>query len=63
MSDLFPQRFTLDAKAEAIAREISFRRRVFERRVAEGKMTQKKADYEIAIFEAILDDYKSGEHS
>lgn len=60
MSDLFPKRFTLEAKAEAIERELSFRRRVFERRVAEGKMTQKKADYEIAIFEAILADYEGG---
>ncbi len=60
MSDLFPTRFTPEAKAEAIKRELSFRRRVFVHRVAEGKMAQKKADYEIAIFEAILADYEGG---
>jgi hypothetical protein len=60
MTGLFPMRFTSEQKCEAIERELSFRRRVFERRVAEGKMTQKKADYEIAIFEAILADYEGG---
>ena len=60
MSKLFgdlPKAFTPEQKAEAIERELSFRRRVFEPRVAEGKMTQRKADYEIAVFEAILEDY------
>lgn len=59
MTDVFPAAFTREQKAEAIKREIEFRRRVFERRVADRKMSQRKADYEIAIFEAILADYAS----
>lgn len=50
--------FTSDQKLAAVERELSFRRRVFERRVAEGKMGREKADYEIAVFEAIATDYR-----
>lgn len=52
-----PAQFTREMKHKAIDRELTFRRRVYERRVSENKMTQKQADYEIGVFEAILADY------
>lgn len=36
-------------------REIRFRQRVYPRRVADGRMTQAKADHEIACMEQIRD--------
>lgn len=50
--------FTAQQKLDAVEREIGFRRRVYERRVADKKMSQQKADHEIAIFEAIASDYR-----
>ena len=61
MTGLFPDsapQFSREQKREAILREITFRERVYERRVAEGKMSQKFADEQIAIFEAIAEDYE-----
>jgi hypothetical protein len=49
---------TATQKLEAVNRELGFRRRVYERRVQEGRMTQAKADHEIAIFEDIAADYR-----
>lgn len=53
--------YTAKAKREAIDRELKYRRRVYDHRVADGKMTKQLADYQIAIFEAILKDYQSTE--
>lgn len=50
--------FTAQQKLDAVERELGFRRRVYERRVADKKMSQQKADHEIAIFEAIAADYR-----
>lgn len=44
----------LEKQIEAVAREILMRRRVYPRWVAAKKMTQEKADYEIAAMEAVL---------
>lgn len=49
--------FTVADKIAALEREIRYRRRVYQRQVELGKLTQKFADYQIAIFEAILMDY------
>lgn len=49
--------YTNEQKAKAIARELGYRRRVYNRRVDEGQMSAKKMEYEIDIFEAILADY------
>lgn len=49
--------FTPTEKRAAIERELKFRRRVYARWVSDGKMTQAKADHEIAVMEAILADY------
>lgn len=44
-------------KLRAIEREIGFRKMVYPRRVAENKMTQRQADYQLRVMEAIRDDY------
>jgi hypothetical protein len=41
--------------AQAVERELGYRRRVFPRRVADGKMKQVDADRQIAMFEHIRD--------
>jgi len=48
---------TYDQKRAAIEREIKMRRRVYPRWVEAGRMSQAKADEEIAIMEAVLADY------
>lgn len=48
--DLIPLR----RQMECVARELTFRRRCYPRWVKEGKMTQAKADTEIACMEAVL---------
>ena len=44
-------------KLRCVERELSFRRRVYARRVEQGKMAQTQADHEIAVMEAIKQDY------
>ena len=44
-------------KLRAIEREIGFRRLVYPRRVTSKKMTQKQADWQLRVMEAIRDDY------
>lgn len=44
-------------KLRAIEREIGFRKLVYPRRVAENKMTQRQANYQLSVMEAIRDDY------
>ncbi|WP_412508779.1 hypothetical protein [Roseovarius sp. SYSU LYC5161] len=44
-------------KYAAVRREIRQRRRVYPRLIEQGKMSQADADREIAIMEAIADDY------
>lgn len=59
MSDLFcGDKFTPADKLKSVERELKFRRQVFPRRVEANKMKQVDADREIAIFEAIADDYR-----
>lgn len=53
--------YTVEQKREAIEREIKYRRRVFPRLVENKKMTQELANQQIAIFEAIRDDYAKAE--
>lgn len=49
--------FTAAEKRAAAERELKFRRRVYPRWIAAGKMTQKEADRQIALMEAIAADY------
>ena len=55
--------FTNKDKREAVDRELSYRRRVFPRLIATGKMYKQTADQQIAIFEAIREDYAKAEQS
>lgn len=48
-----PRVVSIERQIEAAEREIGFRRRVYARRVAEGRMSQDKADEEVACMEAI----------
>jgi len=50
--------FTAREKADCAAREVKQRRYVYGRRVAEGTMTQAFADRQIAVMEAIFQDYE-----
>ena len=50
--------YTDEDKLKAAEREVKMRRRVYPRWVADGKMTQVQADREIAIMEAIAEDYR-----
>jgi hypothetical protein len=53
------QGYTAQEKLDAILRELSYRHRVYARRVSEGKMHAELGRKQIAIFEAIRDDYKA----
>ena len=47
-----------EQKCAAADREVAQRRKVYPRLVAEGRMTQAFADQQIAIMQAIADDYR-----
>ena len=49
--------FSRAEKCEAATRELIMRRRVYPRWVKQGRMMQEKASREIALMEAIRDDY------
>lgn len=51
--------FTNTEKLAGIERELRYRRRVYKNRVAAEKMTQALADEQIALFEAIAEDYRA----
>jgi hypothetical protein len=51
--------FTNREKADAAAREVRMRQRVYPRRVASGAMDQTGADKQIAIMEEIAQDYRA----
>lgn len=50
--------FTNQQKRDAALREVKYRKRVYARLVLDGRMTQAFADEQIAIMQAIADDYK-----
>jgi hypothetical protein len=49
--------YTAAEKLAAAEREVKFRKYVYARRVAEKQMTQKLADEQIAVMQAIAEDY------
>lgn len=53
--------FTAAEKRAAALRELGWRKKVYPRRVSSGKMTAKQAEHEIAVMQAIADDYKEPE--
>ena len=50
---------TTEDKINCLKRELTLRARVYPRRVSEGRMSQRKADYEISVLAAILADYEA----
>jgi hypothetical protein len=46
---------SIEVQVAAVKREIGMRERVYPRRVADGKMTQQKANEEIAAMQAVLE--------
>jgi hypothetical protein len=50
---------SIEDQVRAAEREAALRRRVYPRWVGDGKMTQAKADAEIAAMEAIIETLKS----
>ncbi len=55
--------YTVEQKRKAIERELRYRRRVYTRQVEAGKMLQSFMDEQIAVFEAIREDYAKAEAS
>lgn len=51
--------YSTSDKLIVVERELKMRRRVYPRRVADGRMTQPQADFEIAVMEAIAEDYRA----
>lgn len=49
--------FTNSEKRECAERELRQRKRVYERFVSDGRMTREFADRQIALMEAIANDY------
>ena len=45
---------SIERQIACVQRELGYRERVYARRVADGKMTQAKADDEIAAMRAVL---------
>jgi hypothetical protein len=61
MTDLFGQAgITREEKLAEIAREIALRQRVYPRWIADRKLTQSRADRQIAVLVAIQADYDEG---
>lgn len=52
-----------DQKRACLERELKMRRRVYPRWVQDGRMSQAKADEEIAVMKAILADYPPRQES
>jgi len=51
---------TREEKLACARRELAMRYGVYGKRVAEGRMSKQKADREIELMKAIVDDYESG---
>lgn len=52
-----PRKITIQQKRVAIKRELEYRKKVYPKQILQGKMTQVQTDYEIAVFQSILEDY------
>lgn len=57
-SDLFP--ITIEDEIAELEREVKLRKRVYPRWVFVGKLTQEKADRQIAIVESVINRLKEG---
>lgn len=50
--------YTLEQKLAAVEREIRYRKHVYPRQVEARKMSQRFAEQQVAVFEAIAEDYR-----
>lgn len=55
--------YTATEKRAAVERELRYRKRVYPRLVQAGSMSAIKMTHELAIFEALLEDYRALERS
>jgi hypothetical protein len=55
-NDLFP--ISREQKIACLQRELNYRTSVYPRRVSDKRMSAAKADYEILVMRAILQDYE-----
>lgn len=53
-----PRAFTLDEQIKAVGREIGLRKAVYPKFLKSGRITQEKADYEIAAMSAVYETLK-----
>jgi hypothetical protein len=60
MNTLFPP--SIEEKIGCLERELRYRQRVYPRLVLAKKMSQQKADREIEVMAAILEDLKEKRH-
>lgn len=51
--------FSTREKLKAVERELGYRRRVYPRLIENGRMNQREANEQIAVFEAIAHDYRN----
>jgi len=52
-------KFTAEQKFQEAAREVNFRRRVYERLIGEGSMKREEAQRRIDIMSQIAEDYRT----
>lgn len=57
MSDLFP--ITVEDEIQELEREVALRRRVYPRWVFQGRITQVKADRQIAVMQSAINRLKA----
>jgi predicted DNA-binding protein len=50
--------YTTSQKLAALRRELELRIRLYPKRVSERKLTRDKAEYEVNIIRAMIDDYE-----
>lgn len=57
MSDLFP--ISIEDEIQELEREVSLRKRVYPRWVFQGRISQAKADRQIAVMQSIINRLKA----
>lgn len=56
-----PNGYTFEQLRRCVEREVGFRKRVYGKQVTNGRMTQEKADTEVAMMQAIAEHLKTQE--
>jgi hypothetical protein len=58
-----PMKFTVAEKLKCAKRELALRQAVYPKFIASGRLKQQSADQEIALMQAIVDDYTALEQT